>query len=424
MSKKTTFLFVSCVVCTTITSTFALSPVYVNPTYTNINSNNHSFGIDAFTTIQDGINAVDQGGIVYVAQGTYDENIQITKSLSLVGEGQKTALGAGKYAPHINGGVNTNPAVITVNGTTTQIIVTIRNFTITHANSGINVLQNALMVVENNTIHSYHKNGITFGPFLHPGYGGVRGIIRNNVIKGNGPTNAVAQNGIQVSESNTASITNNHVSNHIYTVPDSWWGVGILTNQSNGISMYKNILIDNQAGINIKEGSYNLISNNKIIGTTTTEVGILLSEPDNDSRPVRNNIITNNNIIGGKKSILAYSNTTNNFVIQNMFNAKRTGITVNTPTNSSLSKLENNEGMVLGATVFAFLHNLQEGNIGNDVVELQKILIMEGFLGGQATGYFDLQTKNALINWQTKNNIPATGYFGPTTRGFINSKNN
>lgn len=422
MSRKFSTILISCITYTIVTSASALSPVYVSPTYTNTTSGNHTFGIDAFTKIQDGISAVDQGGIVYVAQGTYNENIVITKSLSLIGEEQKKILGASKNAPHINGGTSTNLAVITIIGDSKVIIVTVHNFNITHANNGINVLQNALATIEHNTVSNYYKNGITFGPVRFPGYGGVRGIISNNIVTGSGPTNTAAQNGIQVSEGNTASITNNHVSNHFYTIPNSWWGVGILTNQSDGISIYNNTLVDNQTGINIKEGSNNLVSTNIITGTATTEAGILLSESETLSHPVQNNIITNNTITGGKKSILAHNNISNNIFTSNTFNTKYITMGVDKSSHQSFSEAQNNQGMVLGVTAFTFLQNLQEGDSGNDVVELQKILITDGLLDGQATGYFGLQTKNALMNWQSKNNISMTGYFGNISRAYFNSK--
>ncbi|MBN1873941.1 MAG: DUF11 domain-containing protein [Anaerolineae bacterium] len=44
-----------------------------------------AFGIDAFTTIQAGIDAVDTYGTVFVASGTYSENLVITKSVTLKG---------------------------------------------------------------------------------------------------------------------------------------------------------------------------------------------------------------------------------------------------------------------------------------------------------------------------------------------------
>ena len=78
---------------------------------------------------------------------------------------------------------------------------------------------------------------------------------------------------------------------------------------------------------------------------------------------------------------------------------------------------------------FQFLRNLSLSSQGDDVKNLQIFLIKknEG-LAAQALGkngathYFGSLTKNALIEYQRKNNIsPTSGYFGPITRDKINS---
>src|SRR5437016_2680955 len=43
------------------------------------------FGVNAFATIQDGVNSVPSGGTVDVAAGTYSENVIISQPLSLNG---------------------------------------------------------------------------------------------------------------------------------------------------------------------------------------------------------------------------------------------------------------------------------------------------------------------------------------------------
>jgi hypothetical protein len=46
------------------------------------------YGVNAFSTIQAGVNADDAGGTVYVLPGTYVENVNVDKSVTLVGAGQ------------------------------------------------------------------------------------------------------------------------------------------------------------------------------------------------------------------------------------------------------------------------------------------------------------------------------------------------
>ena len=67
--------------------------------------------------------------------------------------------------------------------------------------------------------------------------------------------------------------------------------------------------------------------------------------------------------------------------------------------------------------------NLETGDSGADVINLQKYLEKKGFLTmpqGVSEGYFGLLTKKALIVFQRVADIPATGYCGTITRGIIN----
>jgi peptidoglycan hydrolase-like protein with peptidoglycan-binding domain len=68
-----------------------------------------------------------------------------------------------------------------------------------------------------------------------------------------------------------------------------------------------------------------------------------------------------------------------------------------------------------------FSRNLTMRSRGPDVKNLQQLLISRGFLRkGYDTGYFGILTQNALMRYQkVMKIIPATGYFGPMTRGLI-----
>lgn len=79
-------------------------------------------------------------------------------------------------------------------------------------------------------------------------------------------------------------------------------------------------------------------------------------------------------------------------------------------------------GQVLGVQSFMFLRDLRIGSRGNDVTELQKILIKEGFLKGEATGYFGTMTRKALIAWEIKNNLVVSENFGAYYRDYMNKK--
>ncbi|HEC89266.1 MAG TPA: hypothetical protein ENI44_01640, partial [Thermoplasmatales archaeon] len=68
--------------------------VYVDDDY---NPSTPGWGYDHFDKIQDAIDAVAEGGFVYVYNGTYYENIIIDKSINLIGENRNTTIIDGNY---------------------------------------------------------------------------------------------------------------------------------------------------------------------------------------------------------------------------------------------------------------------------------------------------------------------------------------
>lgn len=76
---------------------------------------------------------------------------------------------------------------------------------------------------------------------------------------------------------------------------------------------------------------------------------------------------------------------------------------------------------VSASTSYNFTRDLYISLNGEDVRELQNLLISKGFaIPAGATGYFGAQTKSALSLYQSQNGIlPSLGYFGPKTRAFI-----
>ncbi|MDP2665522.1 MAG: peptidoglycan-binding domain-containing protein, partial [bacterium] len=79
------------------------------------------------------------------------------------------------------------------------------------------------------------------------------------------------------------------------------------------------------------------------------------------------------------------------------------------------------QGQVLGAATFNFTRNLGVGLSGDDVIELQKILIAAGLLKIDApTGNFGQLTKAAVQAFQKEKGIANTGFVGPLTRGELN----
>ena len=79
-------------------------------------------------------------------------------------------------------------------------------------------------------------------------------------------------------------------------------------------------------------------------------------------------------------------------------------------------------GKVLGASAYNFTKTLSTGSTGQDVTQLQLILIVDGYLNiSTPTGYFGAATKAAVKKYQTANGItPVNGIVGPKTRAVLN----
>lgn len=90
---------------------------------------------------------------------------------------------------------------------------------------------------------------------------------------------------------------------------------------------------------------------------------------------------------------------------------------------SYLTNFSNNQevGRVLGAEKFIFTLLLKQGSRGNEVTELHKRLIADGYLKITApTGYFGPLTLKAVKEFQTAKGLNADGVVGPLTRAELN----
>ncbi len=79
-------------------------------------------------------------------------------------------------------------------------------------------------------------------------------------------------------------------------------------------------------------------------------------------------------------------------------------------------------GPAPSVTTYSFARDLSVGAKGEDVKQLQRFLISQGFFNRETTDYFGPVTKLALVSYQKKINIsPASGILGPKTRSYINA---
>ena len=103
--------------------------VWVDSTYTALSCGGHTWGVDAFTTVQAGINAVAAGGTVNVAAGTYAENLTVGKSLSILGPNASISPNGGTRAAE----ATIAPTTTAISATENTITVVVKGVTLNGA---------------------------------------------------------------------------------------------------------------------------------------------------------------------------------------------------------------------------------------------------------------------------------------------------
>ena len=133
----------------------APTEVWVDDDYSAGNSGSHTWGVDAFSVIQDGIIAVADAGTVHIANGIYTETLSIsTKSITLTGESEA--------------GVTVDTSLSPLYGlhATGDLTTTIRSLTLVGPPSaangyGIKIAgENARATIENVTVTDSGRSGI------------------------------------------------------------------------------------------------------------------------------------------------------------------------------------------------------------------------------------------------------------------------
>jgi hypothetical protein len=242
------------------------------------------FGFNAFATVQEGVNNVS-GSTVYIAAGTYEEQVEIASDVTVVGAGAGVTIIRAplNLATFFTTGANSNFPVIyahdagaieiqdlTVDGAA-RGDSNYRFVGIAYRNAGGSVADCSILDVRNDTIdggqhgvgiYAYADNGIartldvsgtTITGFQKNGMalngGNLAATVTGNTVTGAGAVDFIAQNGIQLSLGATASITNNTVASLSYT-PATYASAGVLVWSTGGaVTVSENSVTDAQVGI-------------------------------------------------------------------------------------------------------------------------------------------------------------------------------
>ncbi len=372
-----------------------------------------------YGSINEAIGASQAGDTILVAVGSYTENIEINKSITL-----ESVYGCNTT---MISAVTTNDRAITISADN----VIVSGFTITGANIGIYVipetsnatlLNNRVGMDESNSnyygifLDSSHNNTVSNNEFhWNSQYGLVTSFSDNNILTDN-LLSSNRRNNLFLWESKNNSITNNtctgetsdfstgmaisHESNNNHIENNSCFGIGlgIRIESSHNNNVINNIVENNSTGIEVDHTSLdNKIIDNECINNSSTGIqlwetqrtlvkgnscsgsiyGIGLQTADNneihnnnsfgsatglalimssDSNIIHDNIISQNEQIG-----VSITDSTNNYIHNNEISSNiNTGILMNAETSVSNTILKNS---VHDNGIGLYTHNTEDNII-------------------------------------------------------------
>jgi parallel beta-helix repeat protein len=313
-------------------------------------------------SIQAAVDAATAGDTINVAAGTYNEQVIISKALTVQGAGDNTVIqpdqttidGMTLFDRYLGSG-NTEAAIVVVTGAdSSEEAVLLKDFKVdaslaSRLPGGADMLEGIFYRNSNGTIDNLTVNGcgtsiigetnggircVGFAPssvtveirncnVLNYTKNGITGNesnltvnIHDNTVTGLGVISWSAQNGIQLGFGAAGTISNNTVLNHGYNGSGTAWATGLLVSESNNITVSGNTVTHNQAGIYISKSNNCAVSGNTISNTTDDQAGIMVSNY-HDVLTATGNIISDNTITGGYAGIWSsycsgntYSNNT------------------------------------------------------------------------------------------------------------------
>ena len=288
-----------------------------------------------FPTIQDAINAANEGDVIKVLPGTYTEQLTISKNITIIGSGAKSTIIEAPPLEELELNVIGLPYIVEVNN---GAEVTIKGFTIKGPQGtdcgqliGVSVIEDGTINLQHAVIKGCTLNSVAVG-FEGTGHAtitktfitdyrehGVFAIGPNttltmsyNKVLGSAP-DAFAITGILFVFNATGTITNNEVSKNICDIPNTcgpdWFNqfqaFGIVADSAGEDSVIaNNYVTNNDAGIGVFGASgccivdYNKLKDNRFFG-------VIIGDSEH--------IVSNSKIFGGQigaAAIATFDNTT------------------------------------------------------------------------------------------------------------------
>jgi parallel beta-helix repeat protein len=322
-----------------------------------------------YNSIQSAVDAAASGDIIQVCPGTYDEQVEIAKPLTLMGvkRDDKKAVVLQPSNMQVNTDLLGYPtaAAILVRDTDD---VKIRNITVDGINNGIVCDANtpyidgiyyrnasgevafvairnmvspdscaygdgldvqgtegeSQLTVRDSSIHDYDAGGI-----LGIGTGLSLSAIRN-VVTGRGPVPDIGQAGIQLIEGATGSIEENIVSNNLTAgCPEcDFLSTSILVFSTEDVRVVRNTLSNSNMGMFI--GGFNGFDSNR---ATVLDNRVSASEPFDGMIVIGEDNIVKNNNITHSEYLGMYVEGANNTIQNNTINEAAIGLLVSSGNN-------------------------------------------------------------------------------------------
>ena len=246
-------------------------------------------------TIGAAVSAASSGDVIQVAAGTYKEDVNITKTLSLIGAGSATTI---IDATGLANGINVDGSAAAPMSGVSGVVVS--GFTVENANfQGILVQNASLVTVTNNQVLDNNKGllpsaagstcpglpaALASGEAFDCGEGinltGVdHSVVSNNVVQHN-------SGGMLISD-DTGATHDNVISGNL--VSDNGYACGITMASHSGMSVYHNTVSGNES-----------LRNGLLLFGEGAGVGIYAAGPGmkNYSNQVVNNLIMGNGLPG------------------------------------------------------------------------------------------------------------------------------